>query len=177
MSHQQKEGFYLVELDNDGFDIQNTEDEDKFFKFREYTFNKIEENESLLNLCNYEFPDKTIGQWADIFLSLERLDEHWTLLLDNLKSTDIEDISLPEEFDNYFKNLLIYFSYRHLNEFSTEKDLMFIHLSCEMIKNLCKMHICKYGNITFDDLVEYSRMYSSEIEYSDENIENLIETL
>jgi lysine-N-methylase len=173
----EKESFSLVELNDDGIDIQNTEDEDIFFKFRDYIFNKIEENESLLNLCNCEFPDKTIGQWADIFLSLERLDDRWTIILNDLKSTYIEEVTIPEEFNNCFKNLLTYFAYRHLNEISTEKDLMFIHLSCEIIKNLCKMHICKYGNITFEDLVDYSRMYSSEIEYSDENIEKLIETL
>ena len=173
----QKEKFALVEFSDDGFDVQNTEDEDNFFKFRNYVFNKIEENESLLNLCDCKFPDKTTGQWADIFLSLERLDDHWTILLNDLKSTNIEKTTIPEEFDNCFKNLLIYFTYRHLNELSTEKDLMFIHLSCEMIKNLCKMHICKYENITLEDLVDYSRMYSSEIEYSDENIEKLIDSL
>ena len=173
----QKETFSLVELSDDGIDIPSTEEEDDFFDFRKYIFNKIEENESVLTLCDCEFPDKTVNQWADIFLSLERLDEHWTILLNELKLTDIENVSIPEEFDNCFKNLLLYFTYRHLNEFSTEKDLMFIHLSCEMIKNLCRMHICKYENITLEDLIEYSRMYSSEIEYSDENIEMLIELL
>ena len=173
----QKETFSLVKLSDDGIDIPSTEDEDSFFDFREYLFNKIEENVSVLTLCNCEFPSKAIDQWADIFLSLERLDEHWTILLNELKLTDIENVSIPEEFDNCFKNLLLYFTYRHLNEFSTEKDLMFIHLSCEMIKNLCRMHICKYENITLEDLIEYSRMYSSEIEYSDENIEKLIELL
>jgi lysine-N-methylase len=173
----QKETFSLVELSDDGIDIPSTEEEDDFFDFRKYIFNKIEENESVLTLCDCESPDKTVDQWADIFLSLERLDEHWTILLNELKLTDIENVSIPEEFDNCFKNLLLYFTYRHLNEFSTEKDLMFIYLSCEMIKNLCKMHICKYENITLEDLIEYSRMYSSEIEYSDENIEKLIELL
>ncbi len=173
----QKDKFSLIELSDDGINIENTVDETDFFNFRNYIFDKIEENKSILGLYNCEFPDKTISQWADIFLSLERLDDHWTILLNDLKSTDIENISIPTEFDNCFKNLLLYFTYRHLNEFSTEKDLMFIHLNCEMIKNLCKMHICKYENITIDDIIEYSRMYSSEIEYSDENIEKLIETL
>ena len=173
----QKETFSLVELYDDGFDIDSTKDEDNFFEFRDNIFNKIQENISLLSFCDSDFPHKTITQWSDIYLSLERLDEHWTILLDDLKSTDIEEVTIPKEFDNCFKNLTLYFTYRHLNEFSTEKDLMFIHLSCEMIKNLCKMHILKYGNITLEDLVDYSRMYSSEIEYSDENIEKLIELL
>lgn len=173
----QNDVFSLEEIHDDGFDVETTEDEDAFFEFRDYIFKKIKENTSLLNICNSDFPDKTVAQWADIFLSLERLDEYWTVLLNELKSTDIDNITIPREFDNCFKNLTLYFTYRHLNEFSTEKDLMLIHLSCEMIKNLCKMHICKYGNITLEDLVDYSRMYSSEIEYSDENIEKLFEIL
>ncbi len=173
----QKDKFSLVELSDDGFDIESSEDEINFFEYRENIFNKIEENESLLNLCDCKIPDKTISQWADIYLSLERLDEHWTILLNDLKSTDIDKVTIPEEFDICFQNLLIYFTYRHLNEFSTEKELMFIYLSCEMIKNLCKMHIKKYRELTFEDIVNYSRMYSSEIEYSDENIEKLLEVL
>ena len=173
----QKENFSLEELCDDGTDIENSEEEIDFFKFRDYIFSHIKENKSILKLCSSEFPDKSIEQWAEFFLSLERLDEYWTILLNELNSTDIKDVTLPEEFDYCFKNLLLYFTYRQLNEFSSEKDLMFIYLSCEMIKNLCKMHIKKYGDLNFEDIVEYSRMYSCEIEYSDENIEKIIEIL
>lgn len=173
----QKNAFSLEEISDDEIDIENTKEEVEFFDFRDFLFSKIQENESILKLCNCDFPDKTIEEWADLFLSLERLDDYWSILLNELKSTEIQNISIPEEFNNCFKNLLIYFTYRHLNEFSTEKDLMFIHLCCEMIKNLCKMHIKKYGNITLEDIIDYSRMYSAEIEYSDENIEKLTEVL
>lgn len=173
----QKEPFSLEKIPDDDVDTIETQDEIDFFEYREYLFNRIEENESISDLCECEFPSKTVSQWADVFLSLERLDEYWTVLLNNLKSTHIENVTIPEEFEYCFKNLLTYFAYRHLNEFSDEKDLMFIHLSCEMIKNLCKMHIKKYSDLKFEDIVEYSRMYSSEIEYSDENIEKIIEML
>ncbi len=175
----QKEKFLLEELSVESFDVEITNEEKEFFKFRECIFNKIQtvKNVMFLESYNSNFPKKTIEEWANIFLSLERLDEHWTLLLNELKSTDINDVTIPEEFNICFKNLLTYFTYRHLNEFFTEKDLMYINLSCEMIKNICKMHIKKYGNLTFEDLVDYSRMYSSEIEYSDENIEKLLEIL
>lgn len=173
----QKEPFSLEKIYDDGVDTLETQDEIDFFEYREYLFNRIEEKESILDLCECEFPSKTVSKWADAFLSLERLDEYWTVLLNDLKSIDIENVTIPEEFEFCFKNLLTYFAYRHLNEFSNEKDLMFIHLSCEMIKNLCKMHIKKYGELNFEDIVEYSRMYSSEIEYSDENIEKIIEML
>lgn len=173
----QKEPFSLEKISNDGVDTLETQDEIDFFEYREYLFNRIEENESISDLCECEFTNQTVSKWTDAFLSLERLDEYWTVLLNDLKSIDIENLTIPEEFEYCFKNLLTYFAYRHLNEFSNEKDLMFIHLSCEMIKNLCKMHIKKYGVLKFEDIVEYSRMYSSEIEYSDENIEKIIEML
>ena len=171
--------FTLKEISDDGSDDGITNEEKDFFNFREEIFNKInaDESKSILEFCNCEIPYIPVEEWADMFLSLERLDEHWTILLNDLKSTDIENVSIPEEFHNCFKNLLTYFIYRHLNELSTEKDLKFIYLSSEMIKNLCKMHIIKYGNLTFEDLVDYSRMYSAEIEYSDENIHKLTEML
>ena len=173
----QNDSFALETKSDDGVDIPNTEEENDFFKFRDYVFNLIDKNKSVLSICDCVFPSKTVSQWADIFLSLERLDEYWTILLNDLKSVDIENVTIPEEYNYCFKNLLTYFSYRHLNEFSDEKNLLFIYLSCEMIKNLCKMHIKKYGELKFEDIVDYSRMYSSEIEYSDENIEKIIETL
>lgn len=173
----QKKAFSLEIICDDGFDIQETQEETDFFKYRDYIFKKIQENESILNLCDCSLPDKTVTQWADIFLPLERLDEHWKVILNDLKTTDIKDTVIPDKFDYCFKNLLTYFTYRHLNEYSTEKELMFIHLGCEMIKNICKMHIRKHKSFTFEDLVDYSRMYSSEIEYSDENIEKILEIL
>ena len=173
----QKEKFALEIIDYDGIDAQSTEDENDFFDFRDCIFDAINEGKSILTFCDNNFPEKTVLQWADIYLSLERLDEHWTILLNDLKFTDIEDTTIPVKFDNCFKNLLTYFVYRHLNDFSDEKDLMFIHLCCETIKNICKMHIKKYRKLTLDDIIEYSRMYSSEIEYSDENKEKIIDTL
>lgn len=173
----QKDIFSLEEISDDGFDIENTKEELDFFDFRDYLFNKVLEDKSILKLCYSDFPKNSIEEWADIFLSLERLDDHWTVLLNDLKTIDIQEISIPKEFNYCFRNLLVYFTYRHLNESSTEKDIMFIHLSCEMIINLCKMHIKKYENLTLEDIVNYSRMYSSEIEYSDENIEKLLEIL
>ena len=174
----QNEMFSLEELYDDGVQEENTTEETVFFDFRYNMINRIqEEYYAITDFYNDKLSYKTAKEWADIFLSLERLDEYWTILLNELKLTDIEEITIPKEFDNYFKNLLIYFTYRHLNEYSTEKDLMFIFLSYEMIKNTCKMHLKKYGKLTFEDLVNYSRIYSSEIEYSDENIERLLEIL
>ncbi len=173
----QNEMFSFEELLDDNIYNEETIEEREFFLFRENLIHNIQiHGESvILKLCDNTFLKKSKNEWTDIFLSLERLDEYWDVLLNDLKNIDIENVILPKEFNHYFRNLLIYFSYRHLNEFSTEKDLKFIHLSYEMIQNLCKMHLKKYSEITFENLVDYCRMYSSEIEYSDENIDRLLE--
>ncbi len=174
----QKSHFTLVELSNDNIENEESNEEKEFFKFRENLINAIyKDNDAILKIYNCNFPNKSIAEWAEIFLSLERLDEHWTVLLNDLKETNIDDIILPDNFNKYFKNLIIYFTYRHINELSNEKDFKFVYLSYEMIKNICKLHIKKYGSLSFEDLVNYSRMYSSEIEYSDENIDDLTEIL
>lgn len=174
----QEKCFSLEKYCDDEIESESTVEEDCFFELRDNMITKIQENNStILDFCNNIFPDKTNEEWADIFLSLERLDDYWTIVLNDLKLIDIDEVLIPEIFRNCFKNLQIYLIYRHLNEFSTEKDLMFIHLSCKIIMNLCKIHLKKYRSLNFEDVIEYSRMYSSEIEYSDENIEKLLEML
>ncbi|MBQ8767132.1 MAG: flagellin lysine-N-methylase [Clostridia bacterium] len=173
----QDKAFSLEIIDEDNDEFTETDEEIAFFKFREELMNKIYNGGTVLDFCESSFPEKTVNEWADLYLSLERLDEHWTIILNDLKEIDISDVEFPESFDRAFKNLTGYFTYRFLNEFSTENELMFIHLSCEMIKNISKMHIKKYEVLHLDDIVEYARMYSSEIEYSDENIEIIIQEL
>ncbi len=171
----QNEMFSLEEVYDDEVQEENTTEETEFFDFRHNIINRIQEDYyAITDFYNDKLSYKTVNEWTDIFLSLERLDEYWTILLNELKTMEIESVDIPEKYDNCFKNLLIYFTYRHLNEFFTEKELLFIFLSYEMIKNICKMHIKKYGNLTFENIVDYSRIYSSEIEYSDENIERLL---
>lgn len=130
--------------------------------------------------------DKDILKWAELFLTLERLDEGWTETLcrlkDNICSVDIS------RFDDYmsdreagFEQLLSYFIYRHLaNAFDDEslrKRALFCVLSYEMIRAVgaVKWHLT--GSFSFDDLVETARAYSSEIEYSDENLYILLDEL
>lgn len=181
----QNEPFSLEVISDDSIKEDTTSEEKEFFKFRELIFEKIQETqtslkektEKIIKMSNCDFPDKTVSEWVSIFLSLERLDDYWTVLLNNLTETNIEDVVIPSDFDNCFKNLLIYFTYRHLKETSSGKDLLFIVLSYKIITELCKMHIKKYGSLMFEDVAEYSRVYSSEIEYSDENIEKLLEIL
>ena len=66
--------------------------------------------------------------------------------------------------------------YRHLSEGfydgRIKERLLFAILSFYVIRK-----IFSYGEETIDELIEICRMYSSEIEYSEENIECLLNKL
>jgi len=125
-------------------------------------------------------------KWTDVFLSLERLDKSWTDILLQLKD-NICDFDIGG-FDAYmidrqteFEQLISYFIYRHLaNAFDDEsfkKRVAFCILSYEMIRAIGAVKWYLTGSFSFEDLVETARAYSSEIEYSDENIYVLLDEL
>ena len=176
----QNEKFKLVILDEDLDDSC----EDEFLKLKESIFVELQnENHSLkekvstlLNKNNIEINKKDFNEWVDFFISLERLDDNWTNLLHDIKATNFDNAFLATDFDKIFEKLLLYFIYRHLDEMN-ESKIEFAVFSVFFISQICRYHVVKYGNLQFEDIVEYARMYSSEIEYSDENIEKIIEKL
>lgn len=176
----QKEKFEIVNLDENSDD----ECENEFLKLKENIFVELqddrytlkEKTSTLLNKNNIQINKKDFNEWVEFFISLERLDDNWTNLLNDLKSVDFEDIILSADLDEIFEKLLIYFIYRHLDEMDKSK-IKFAIFSVFFISQIYRYHVAKYGNIQFEDMIEYARMYSSEIEYSDENIEKIIEEL
>ena len=98
------------------------------------------------------------------------------VILNQLKETDISDVLIPDTSNKYFDNLIKYFTYRHFTADDSE-IIFFILISYLMIEKLCKMHIKNYNELKLNDMVEYCRLYSSEIEYSEENIEKIIDEL
>lgn len=175
--------FSLVELSDDGNDEQNNDTE--FFEYREKTFEILNDETTTLSektkqvsaFCEINIPDISKDDYVDLFISLERLDDYWSILLNQLKDTDISDVEIPEKLNKHFENLLKYFTYRHLTSKDDKEIIYFILTSFNMIESLCKMHIKNYGELTVDDVIEYCRLYSSEIEYSDENTDKIIEFL
>ena len=155
------------------------EDEIEFFGLRNEIFHIINNEKNfqsivneLLNKFSIEFPKKSVYEWVDIYTQLEILDDDWMTLLSKLKSSEITQITLSNSLNNELKNLLIYFIYRHLSESIYDGKfngrLLFAILSCYMISTL---------TITNHKIEDIARMYSSEIEYSDENLSSLIDLL
>lgn len=175
--------FSLVLLDDDG--CEDEKDNDGFGEYRENLFEMLNDPTNTISekinqfstYCKIEIPKLSKDEWVDLFLSLERLDDYWSVVLNQLKETEIGDIEIPEIFNKQFENLLKYFTYRHITVENDSEMIFFVLTSYNLIEMLCKMHIKYYCDLTSDDIVEYCRLYSSEIEYSDENINRIIELL
>ncbi len=149
-----------------------------FFDLRNKIFSILQNKEKyiteriteLLAWADTTLPLKEIN-WIDIYKKLERLDTVWD---EYLNRTNCISFDIPENLALPCEQLLCYFIYRHLS--GALEDFMFIEriqfavLSCLVIVSLNKSK-------TLDEMSEVARLYSSEIEYSDENIYALLDIL
>ena len=133
---------------------------------------------ALCEAFDVDIPKKSFGEWIDTFLSLEIMDRDWETLLREAResgATQNED----GDFETSWEQILVYFIYRHVSDPEREvrKQIFFSVLGVAMIRTLFA-HICERdGKADFDALVELCRLYSSEIEYSEENTEILTEMM
>ncbi len=114
-------------------------------------------------------PEFDFARWADFYLSLEQMDPAWARLLrESVKKQP--DTQVPETAQ---EQLLVYFLFRHMSSAADEIDFAaraaFAVLSTGMIAE-----IASRSGVS---LSEAARLYSAEIEYSEENTEELLEEL
>ncbi|MBQ8604754.1 MAG: flagellin lysine-N-methylase [Oscillospiraceae bacterium] len=133
-----------------------------------------------LSLCGIQPAMFTASQLADIFLPLERLDEEWTFLLQNLKNIPEEKLGISDmNFDTAFEQLLIYLVFRHTTESLDDGcftgRMLMVTASFYLIRYLCRAHRIDHGGVDMTALCEIARMFSAEIEYSTENTVALTE--
>ena len=130
--------------------------------------------EAAVEVCGGEKSGQSIREWARYLMSLERLDEGWTACLQRIVGGDYDETDigpLMHSRSRWFANLFNYFIYRHLfaaiDDYDTASPAEFALLSCRIIAALLLSH---GGPGDIETVAEYARMYSSEIEYSDENL-------
>lgn len=140
----------------------------------------------MLQLCGAAPSEKNIQQWAEILLGLERLDEAWTDLLRQLLEQDT-----PADYDSFdrymqtrqteYEQFMVYLIYRHLVNASDEGDLAaragFAALGYAVLHAMGAAIWTLTGELTFEQQVELARLFSSEIEYSEENMDILLDHL
>ena len=160
------------------------EDESVFFAERQHIFDILQNrDESVLQRFDklsaeygFEF-EFDASETADYLISLERLDECWTTELQNLAECGCDkSIFERDEFSTPLEQLAVYFIFRHLPKalgyFDYADCAKFALVSCYVIGLLWQFHKC---NPNDDKMLDIVRMYSSEIEYSEENTESLME--
>ncbi len=126
--------------------------------------------------ASFHIPDVyTQEEWLAHFLSLEILDDAWEgRLLSAQRRGNVPFTGKHEQLEAYYKRLLIYFVYRHVSVAASRDNLRarlaFALLSVQMIKHLFETASAQ----TPEELRELARLYSSEIEYSEDNTADLI---
>ena len=142
--------------------------------------------ERMLSLCGASLPDIPLTQWAEFYLSLERMDEQWTDLLQALRR--YADALPLSDFASYmsgreteYEQLLVYFLYRHvpaaLDDGDVSSKAAFAAASVQLLFALGALHEKLHGSFTVSDQIELCRLYSAEVEYSDDNLNSLFDAL
>lgn len=139
---------------------------------------------NILHYCNTEKRTKTLKEWCDILLTLEQLDPSWaeliTTLSENYEKADIkrfDDFMQEREYE--YEQFAVYIIYRH---FANSPDVTqaqtrtrFTAFAYELLHTLGAVIYTQTGDFSFETQVELARLFSSEIEYSDENLYTLFD--
>lgn len=142
--------------------------------------------ERVLSLCGAALPAISLKQWAELYLSLERMDERWTALLQALhrdaNALPLSDFaSRMSERETEYEQLLVYFLYRHvpaaLDDGDVSSKAAFAAASVQLLFALGALHEKLHGSFTVSDQIELCRLYSAEVEYSDDNLNALFDAL
>ncbi len=142
--------------------------------------------DTMLALCDATLPKRAMEDWCSFLLSLERLDNTWTDLLDllqaewsnvNLSGFDIHMRSRQTEYEQF----AVYLLYRHLIQAISPIDLSaraaFVAWGYSLLHALGAVLWTKNDSFTFENQVELARLFSSELEYSEENMDLLLDEL
>lgn len=103
------------------------------------------------------------------FLALERLDDRWTDILEKLADYSFDEEIFQKDFQIPLENLACYFAFRHLADAQEDGNyaqvIKFILKSCYLLGALWQKG---------EDMTDSARMFSSEVEYSEENIKKIV---
>lgn len=187
-----KRDYVLFEIDEDLQDEGYYDEE--YIILRDKVLNILQDRsikltkriDKMLSLCSADKPDRNIGNWAEKFLKLERLDNNWSNILydlrDNWDNIDIDGFNLHmKDRQIEYEQLMIYFIYRHFanayNEIDMHARAAFSVLAYMIIYYIGAVIWSKTDKFDFEQQVEVARLFSSEIEYSNKNLDILLDEL
>lgn len=127
----------------------------------------------ILAFADAVLPERRLTEWADYYMVLECLDPARDEVLSRVTDAELpfDDHAVPAE------QLLVYFLYRHLAPAAEDgmfaARTAFAVLSTQMVFAMASAAE-ENGGIRFGDLAEAARLYSSEVEYSEENMDDIL---
>ncbi|MBQ8396838.1 MAG: flagellin lysine-N-methylase [Clostridia bacterium] len=166
----------LIPIEDDGDDTPPDDDERVLLTLRDELLAIAGDTslpldgrfDAILARAGSRLPERTMADWRQTYLTLERLDPAWDDAL-----AALNNCTPHPGWDEPFARLLEYFLYRHLpaalDDGRTAERAAFAVLSVHVIRTLFAA-----GEPTMARLVELARMYSSEIEYDEDNVEALL---
>ena len=181
-----QEPMKLVTIEDDGAAEAPDEDEQDLLAFRDKLISMVQDEtmpldarlDALLDAVDFAIPET---DWAEVYRGLERLHPAWDVQLENI-SLHLNDAprglsDRPLAPFGAYANFAAYLLYRHLPGALQDDDIpgrvAFCVLSTRVLMALC----AATDDCTLADCIEYARMYSAEIEYSEDNIAALLDAL
>lgn len=172
---------YFIKTGEKGKNKENTDFENQVLIYRRTLIDKITKSDKpLLSLIEeiafaIGYREESIADTADALYSLERLCKDF--------EEDIACIVTGEkiitEYDDKLKKVLIYFILRHVSSAFDTTDMYvktaFALFSLRALIFMISGRKQKYGKCEIQDLFEIIRKYSSETEYSENNLLSLYE--
>jgi len=177
-------------IDDDGIEDDLYEDEAELLQLRDELtaiaqdrqFGMDTRIEKILHYSGMQGMNLRFSERAGFLLTLERLDEAWTKQLLQLdRSTPSFPLPDGKNCSIALEQLLVYLLWRHLPAALDDGDLRgriaFVLFIWQLLRDMIAVFSEKRGSFDIEDAVELARLYSSEIEYSDENIGAILDQL
>ena len=170
----------LVTLDDDGGHEIPDPEEAALLTLRDGLIARVQDRalpfgerlDDLARRCQY--PERPWTLWQAFLLSLERLDGRWAEALATLPEAPP---SLPDRWEIPLEQFTVYLLFRHLPGALEDGDVTGRVRYCVLIVKLLQALLAAQAEPGLDDLVELCRLYSSEIEYSDVNVDAILDEL
>ena len=136
----------------------------------------------ILSLSGASLPRRTARAWAAFFASLEPLETEFPEVLSRLDGTvDFAGYhAVSAAWETEYEQLLVYFLLRHLladEGRGLPRRAAFAVLSTAMLYALGAAARTERGALSFAERVELARLWSANIEYSEENMRAVLDEL
>lgn len=135
------------------------------------------------------FGSEHAGHHFDDILSfmsaLEPIDEKWLPYLEKITKLYGKACEKKEQFlqnnsciENYLRNIAVYFVWRYFMKGTFDGEIVSrVKLMAVSVAVIGYMYLCKWleqGVLTYEDCAQLAKNYSKEIEYSEENLEAML---